>query len=779
MPSKFDRLREGKAVQINPKLSGRLNPNDKHLELSDGRRIDVSDDPDFYPPSEQELGFSRQKEKIERDVSSTPWGELSHQFSQNSVLGAPEKWMEYFTLAGDDYINRQKAKQAVSERISEDSPITSAIGTGAGIGSDLLLTRGLSAAKAAPILTTAHAGPNILENPSDVAKDAAIAAAGGYFLDKAVGGLSKIANRRQLSRNVASEAENVRKSNILGKEAVDNANALQKQEFNALKDATKKENDALIENHNVLLNDRKNKMIQSRNEYQILKAEREAAAAKDKASYDLEVKRLNDEYKLAKKNYDDAVKELPVIQKNAQQAYSNNVVKTVENIEKTFPKDSKMLTDEIGVAEFIDNNIRKSGIAGSREAGQSTRILKSLFPEGEYIGGRELSKRYKALEDTISRSTPEVQEVLTSFKEHLGKRLPVILENNIAYSKIIPILKREVSKDIKEVVKNIFKGQKGAEKEIADLIRKSETNLNKFFRETTSADFVSKLESGELAQNLRQSALSQQDLLGEFSPKALETLKKQGLSDYAFQEVNKRHNFFLNEFGKKIEDRLARYEVKAMEKAREGQQRFNKDIKKTYGMAEPVNAPLAPEPPILPNSPVEPPPIMPPAEPLLPPNPLLKPEPVAPTPQVFNPVTEPTLPPASGFAESLGDRLEQPLLKGGFTKENLLKLGGLKYILGKAGAPLEAAVAGGYGALKGLTAPGAETARLSFKQAGIAAIEQMASRYPSYQNGVVQDPRERRSLTKEIEEDYEIPLGQKALIQSKVNRGRPLSERLQ
>jgi hypothetical protein len=37
---------------------------------------------------------------------------------------------------------------------------------------------------------------------------------------------------------------------------------------------------------------------------------------------------------------------------------------------------------------------------------------------------------------------------------------------------------------------------------------------------------------------------------------------------------------------------------------------------------------------------------------------------------------------------------------------------------------------------------------------------------------------ERRSLTKEIEDDAEIPIEQKAVIQSKINRGKPIQDRL-
>jgi hypothetical protein len=57
-------------------------------------------------------------------------------------------------------------------------------------------------------------------------------------------------------------------------------------------------------------------------------------------------------------------------------------------------------------------------------------------------------------------------------------------------------------------------------------------------------------------------------------------------------------------------------------------------------------------------------------------------------------------------------------------------------------------------------------------------IDQLAQKYPSYHDGVIEDPQERRSLTKEIENDREMSMEDKAVFQSKVNRGKPLQERL-
>ena len=144
------------------------------------------------------------------------------------------------------------------------------------------------------------------------------------------------------------------------------------------------------------------------------------------------------------------------------------------------------------------------------------------------------------------------------------------------------------------------------------------------------------------------------------------------------------------------------------------------------------------------------------------------------------PIAEPTLAPAQGLTERIGDLLEKPLLgteRGPMGKlNNLAKLGGLKYLLGNAALPVEAAYLG----MKGLTSPTAtgQVARLTFKQAGISAIESWAQHCPSYHDGILENPQERRSLTKEIEDAQDIPIEQKAVIQSKINRGKPLQQNL-
>ena len=107
-------------------------------------------------------------------------------------------------------------------------------------------------------------------------------------------------------------------------------------------------------------------------------------------------------------------------------------------------------------------------------------------------------------------------------------------------------------------------------------------------------------------------------------------------------------------------------------------------------------------------------------------------------------------------------------------------------ILGKmAGLPVAKAALGGAAIATGaraLTSPsvGGKILRTGLEQGARAAsvIDQMAQKYPSYHDGILEDPQERRSLTKEIEDNRGMTLEEKAVYQSKINRGKPLQDRL-
>lgn len=741
MSSKFDRLRAGEVVDIEPGRKGRLNLQEKTFETSDGRTVYVGDDEDFFPSSEHNLALSKEKENLEKDIARIPGGEFIHQFGQQGIVGGAKDWTSRLLRSGEDYLRNKQAEAEVSEKISKRSPYTSGAAKLASFVPDIALTRGMSALKAAPLISGLSAGSRALDEPAQVAGEAALAAGGGFLLDKAGGFLNRVAQRRGASRAIPAQQAEIRAQNALGKQQVENANLQQKQKFNALEERTKNENAALLHQHNLAVNDRENRMIQAQNSFG----------------------ESSEQYKLAKKEYDNTVKSLPKLQKEAQEEYSKNVINSSKKIEKLFPKDSKIHVSQIAPDEFIEQSIRLSGLTGSREGNQAARVIKSLFHEGETLSARELSKRYQAIEEAIQRANPEVQQVLIQFKNHLGERLPTILQDSISHGKIIPLLQRNLEKDVNSILSTI----KGMDASATANIRSSAKSA---ISAIDSNDFINRLQNGQITQQLIDNISKIENFIPGVKPADAQQILNlnsknpfKKASQGLIKTAQDRQQQFISQLEQKMNNNIANYEIKAMKSASQAAEKIGKNVKGTYGIAEPVSLPTMPNPP-------NPPQTLP-----IPQKPSLNPNPASPIPQSFSPQSEPVLAPAQTGSERVGDFLEKNLLGGKSLVNNpLTKLAGLKYLFGKAALPAEAAYLG----LKGLTSPtaGGEIARLSFKQAGMQAIEQLAQKYPSYHDGIIENPQERRSLTKEIEEDSEIPLEEKALIQSKINRGKPLQQ---
>lgn len=785
MPSKLDLLREGQAIEFEPGLSGRLNKEKKTLELSNGRVLNVANDRDYFPENQSQVNMSKQREYAEKGAKG-PVGEFLHQYTSQGIAGGISDWPSYLTQSGEDYAQRNAANAEVSKRISKESPFISGAATGANIATDLALTRGMSAVKAAPLLAVGSAGSRLATEPENVATEAAFSAAGGKLLDVGGNWASKAASRRAANRALPGQQQAVRE-----------ANAVQQEEFNFLKQNVKNSNEAKLQQHQTELNARQNRMIDAqnnfekaktardaevmklKNQYELAKTTRSAEASRLEAEYkaakssaDAENKRLQNEFREAQQRYEQSVKDMPRLQAEAQKEYSKNVLQRVEQIEKSFPKGSRIASNELDVPGFVETRLSKTGLAGSTEAAQANRILKSLFPEGETLSSRELASRYKAIEEAIQRANPEVKNILNEFKAHLGEKLPSILSNNMAYERVIPSFVKQLEKDVESVFKKF--PQQMTVRPRNEIEKASKASIQKYFNELTPSQFVEKIKNGEFRQEVMEHLFSEGGKqVVNAEGKVIGT---KNLPDY----VKVMEDMFRN----KLDNAIARAELKMIAVETDAAKRLGANVKRTQGLAEPIGAPQPPVPPspvgqpvppgeLPPVSPFTPPPnLQPPSTPPIPPKPTLAGMPEAPIP-----MAEPTLPPPQGFAERTGDLMEKNLMGGKDLVNNpITKLAGLKYLLGSAALPAEAAYLG----VNALTSPGVggQVARMTFKQGGIRAIETWAQRYPSFHDGILENPQERRSLTKEIEDASDIPIEQKAILQSKINRGKPIQDKL-
>lgn len=765
---KRERLRNGEAVELKPGVWGRLNKENRTLELDSGKVLPIgkAEQRDLFPENERALDIARRTEKLEGQVKKAPFGEFLHQFGQSGVLSAPKDWLDYFTKTGEQYLNQKEAQRRVSGRISEESPITSGAATVASFVPDLMLTQGMSAAKAAPLLTGIGAGSRILREPEEVAKEALISGAAGKFIDLGANTLNTMAARRGASRALPGQQQAVREANELGQRATNEFNAAQTNEFNALRQDIKRTNQARLEKYQLELDARKNRMIEAENKQ---KAAQFASVQ--------ERKRVNEEFKLAQKQYKEALADMPRLQREAQKEYSAQVLKNAEGIEKAFPKGSKISTVEIDVPGFFDATVKNTGQVATSAEAQAKRILTSLFQSEQSLTASELASRYKAIEEAIQKSSPEVQSILSQFKTHLGEKLPTMVADNISFSRVMPTLRKQIERDIDSALKKLPEIRGFASNSVVS--SRIKNNLNNYFNEVGPQRFVEKLRNGELREEILSKMLHPLDMAASEIPKG--KVMVMGKTEASGMQVpaafQQRHEEVMNALRGKIDNALARSEIKTIATDVDASRKLGAKVRKTYGMAEPVQPPTRPSSPesmALSNSPGQLPPS---PTPPMPQRPTMLNEPNAPTPQTFTPQAEPTLAPASGAAEHAADFLEKDLLGGkGLVNNPVTKLAGLKYLLGKAAIPLEAAYLGG----KALTSPTAfgEAARLTFSKGGLMAIDSWAQKYPSYRNGVLESPQDRRSLTKEIEDDLEIPIEQKAVIQSKINRGKPLQAKL-
>lgn len=797
MPSNLDLLRQGESIEFEPGVTGRLNSNKKTLELSTGEILDASRHKGFFPETPQEQNLALQREATEKSAKGTV-GKFLHQLTSHGVLSAPGDWRAFLTQTGEQYANTKAAQAQTSKRISQESPVLSGTALAASFVPDIALTRGMSAMKAAPLLTGISAGSRIATEPAQVAGEAALSAAGGKILDVGANWASKAASRRAASRAMPGQQA-----------AVKEANMLQEQQHDLLTSNVKASNAQILKDHERVLLDRKNAILQNKNDYAQKQAAREAEVLRLKNQYDTdkmarsanvakseaeykaalktaqdENKRMAESFKLEESQYAEAQKRLPELQKKAQAEHSANVVENAKKIEGSFPKNSRIDTTSLDTSSFIDQGINKTGLAGTREAAQASRTLKALFPDGELLSAKELASRYKALEDAIQRSSPEVQKVLTEFKSHLGKRIPAIAGDTIAHAKVVPLLTKKIGDEVKAVVKEL--GLDASE--TVRLSNYLSANAKAAIKnDLTPANFLEQLQSGDLTRNLATKIGTPEEFVIQLSAKEKAYMMKnlnyteETLNNAFISQGLEKQRYFVDNLAKRLDKIVGKTEAKALQAAQKASKQLKADIKGTYGMAEPVappNAPMAPEARAIPQPPQAipevvppqmPPTVAPPMEPPIPAPPAQAQLPQAPVPQPI-----PQLPPAQGMAEQAGDFFEKNLLGGkGLVNNPMTKLAGLKYLLGGAAMPAEAAYLGG----KLLTSPTAagQVARMTFKQGGIQAIESWAQQLPSYNNGILESPQDRRMLTKQIEEAYDIPVEQKAILQSKVNRGRPLN----
>lgn len=693
--SKLEALRRGHSVEIEPGVHARLNPKTKSLEHSTGEVEYVGNNLSYFPKDEGERKIALEKESLQRKLTDYPLGRKAGEFlhetgTKAAIGGGPLDVIERITNKGDDYLAKKAARSMVSKQISEDSPGIAIASSIAALVPDLAVTKGMSALKAAPLLTAIGSGSEVIDDPLAVMGKVGGAAAAGWLIDKGGQVASKMAARRGLSREVAA------------------------------------------------------KTIKAEREMQQAKtafSEAKVADTAKKAS-------LKQDYLTKKAAYEKDLASLDPRRRAAQKKFSASVNKELDDLEKIFPKGTRIKTKDLDVWNYYHDYIQKNGLVGTKEARNMETLIKELFPQATKKLKTPFAKTPKQFVDSLrgiegaAVTANEVErQFLGQLKEHLGEKTAQLVNDSVlAYE-----FRFNISKSLKSDLRESLTGVKNAK----PLIGGGEARVKEYLNTLSPSDLAQKIKEPGFAQELAEKAISKNKFSagGRILTKSeKEFFRTHPLVKPTNPTINRDQ--FVKELTAKIENNIAASEAQMAETATQASGDVAENLRRTYGMSEPIEAPPQPEAPVY-----DAPPTM---------------QEVAPAPE---------LPPAEGMAERMGDVLEKPMGnilkgKGPMGTGTAGKLLALKYLA----TPKTAVAAGAYAGLKGLTSPtaGGAVARATFRDMGIGVVDYLAQRYPSYNEGTLDDPMERRSLVKEIENDESMPLNTQALTQSQVNRGKSI-----
>ncbi len=680
----------------------RINRQNRTVEMEDGRTIPLPDDLAFEmlgseAGKEKKKGMAEAVRSVHGAVSSIPGGESTSAFASSAgessffpkiaenfldfvgegvssiKKGKGQEGMGYFERWGEGISALRSGRSEAKQQISAKNPTASALGTGAGIATDILMP--IKGLPKSPIKQGAAMGglyglasdKNILQDPLGVAKDVGIGAGLGAGIGAAGSKLEKIASERASLRNYPE----------------------------------------LLQKH-------------------------KEATTKAEKQYLAEMARKLD-------------------------AVNNDLRGGI----------SKSSVDVDG---FINTNIGMSPIAGTPEAKNLGNFFSSLIKSApENMDAADLKRIFHSIETKAATAAAEEIPMFTAFKSFLVDSLPVGAAQNAVKTKygqrLFNSFEKQVDKSVnkflsdKTMINDLrkFVGKDTVDGIATDLKRFSKSGYDKL----TPAEFAQDLQSGNLQDRMMWFVDNNQKL----------SKMEDGIDNY----LQKLQNFapLAQLRSPEVASLLkAKNEIQAMKQAirtnldnavssnslaasiyeRDVLQKVSSKISNAVGVQNPMSN-------VKPTNA----------------KPVAAPPPGA--PQVGRMASYFETP---NFYSSKLKKFGNMRGTGGIAKAGYL--GGLMMGVPKAmaAATLGTGAAAMTSALRGMTSPTAlgAVARQGIQRGSIRLIvESIAEKYPSYQNGVLGSPEERRSAVAEIEQDPDVGLEDKAMLQAKINRGQSI-ERL-
>lgn len=420
----------------------------------------------------------------------------------------------------------------------------------------------------------------------------------------------------------------------------------------------------------------------------------------------------------------------------------------------------------LGIEDFIDGNIRVSPQGGTAQTKSTINFLNSLeqgLPEA--ITARDINRVFDAVEGRIAvAASAEEVGFLNRFKEHLVQRIPMAIGEARSADKYIPRILRQFGRSIQRSLGNLTGDtevirvleKKLGRRAVHDFSSGVMTAVDEGLASISPGEIVRAAEDGSLPQIMTQfmqnapsmSALEQRiDNVIRKMESQLNTVPRARLRAFT-EDLDAMRQAQLY---------VERINQDAMMSAVDSVNRHAGDMRLYYNNARDTsgskisNAVGVQNPYISTNIP--------------PTNARPVPNPIPEAPQVGGMATK---------FENPNYYRDQAKNLGSL--KTLGPLAGLTYGLGIPKAVATGAVVGYQGlqsALRGITRPDAigSFARRSIQRGGIDLILEQIKSYPSYRDGILLDPQDRRQAVAEIEVDQDLPGEDKAVLQAKINRG--------
>jgi hypothetical protein len=420
----------------------------------------------------------------------------------------------------------------------------------------------------------------------------------------------------------------------------------------------------------------------------------------------------------------------------------------------------------LSTEEFVNQNIGLSPMSGSTEGNRLSAFIRGLEAAApENMNASEIRKLFGAVEGKLATASAEEATVLNNFRQHMVDYLPIGAAQAAVKQRygqrVLQSFDQAVDKGLKDFLsdkKMVSELErwvgKGTTANLAqDIKRFAKSGIDKM----SPKEFVDSLNNGQLENNLLWRMENSQkfktlierieDVSGAAHPNAAYNVPQRMKADAiskAVSELQKMRQNVGEELAKKIQSNVYSSTI------------YNRDVasKVAEKLSDATGIPTSTAPGFAPSN-----------------------QRAAPLP----PVPE-------ANAGRMASFFEKPNFYGSmFKKAATLKgtSGGAKLGYGLAaaatGLPVAktAAVVGGTGlgltaALRGVTSPGAlaSVARQGIQRGSLRGIvDSIAETYPSYYNGVLMDPQDRRMAAAQVEQDQDLGIEDKAVLQAKINRG--------